>query len=293
MTSPRTALVTGANQGLGFALAQGLAARLDPTDRVLVTGRNATRVAQAVATIAHDRAHVEGRVLDVRDPDGIAALATDLRDGVDIVFSNASARLAPDREPAEEIDALVETNNLGTIRMLRAFAPILRAGGRLLVVASSFGTLGHLDSRLRPQFERARRLEDVEAVLGQWRAAVHAGRAEADGWPKWINVPSKVAQVAAVRAVAAGRRARDLADGTLIAAVCPGLIDTDASRPWFDDMSAAQTPAEAAEALLELALAPSIDARFYGELVRLGHVLPWRDEIEPAATAGARVSRSR
>ena len=110
---------------------------------------------------------------------------------------------------------------------------------------------------------------------GAMRAAVHAGRAAAEGWPEWINIPSKVAQVAAVRVAAAGA----LPDGALVAAVCPGLIDTDASRPWFDDMSAAQTPAQAATALLDLALAPAVDPRFRGELVQFGRVLPW----EPVA----------
>ena len=296
MTSPRIALVTGANQGLGLALAQGLAARLRPDDLVLLIGRDAARLADAVATVGQDGAQVEGRVLDVRDGGAIADLAHELqRDhgGADIVFSNAGARISPDQQPADAIDELVETSNLGTTRMLRAFTPILRPGGRMFVVASSFGTLGHLDPSVRPRFEQAGTLEDVEAVLADWRAAVHAGRAESEGWPAWINIPSKVAQVAAVRAVAAARRDRDLAGGTLIAAVCPGLIDTDASRPWFDDMSAAQTPAQAAEALLDLALAPTVDARFHGELVRSGRVLPWRDEIAPTSSAGALVSRSR
>jgi hypothetical protein len=53
------------------------------------------------------------------------------------------------------------------------------------------------------------------------------------------------------------------------------MIDTGASRPWFD-MADAQTPAEAAVALLQLALSPVADQRFYGELVQFGKVLPWR-----------------
>ena len=56
--------------------------------------------------------------------------------------------------------------------------------------------------------------------------------------------------------------------------MCPGLIDTDASRPWFDDMSGAQTPAEAAAGPLRLALAP-VDPRLYGELVQFGKIVPW------------------
>lgn len=53
--------------------------------------------------------------------------------------------------------------------------------------------------------------------MESWRAAIHDGTAETQGWPRWVNVPSKVAQVAAVRAVAAQRRAADLASGTLVA----------------------------------------------------------------------------
>ena len=49
MSDARIALVTGANQGLGFALAAGLAARMNPDDLVLLTGRTARRVADAAA----------------------------------------------------------------------------------------------------------------------------------------------------------------------------------------------------------------------------------------------------
>jgi len=54
MSDTRIALVTGANQGLGFALAAGLAARMDPDDLVLLTGRHARRVADALRAAAAD-----------------------------------------------------------------------------------------------------------------------------------------------------------------------------------------------------------------------------------------------
>jgi carbonyl reductase 1 len=285
---PRTALITGANQGLGFAVAEGLARRLAPDDVVVLTGRDSERVRGAVQRVKNAVAQVRGRQLDVTDAGAVDALAAELA-GVDLVVSNAAARMHPDRAPADEIDAVSEVNNLGAVRILRSFRPILRPGGRLLVVASSFGTLGHLPAPLRPRFARIRSLEDVEAVVAGWRADIKAGGDRAAAWPGWLNVPSKVAQVAAIRAVAAPRRPDDLRDGTLVAAVCPGLIDTDASRPWFRDMSAAQSPSQAAEALLELLLSPDTDPAFHGELVRFGEVLPWRDEVRPEATAGARV----
>jgi NAD(P)-dependent dehydrogenase (short-subunit alcohol dehydrogenase family) len=273
----RTALVTGANQGLGRALVAGLAARLRPADRVLLTGRDPERVRAAAAALPTTGARVEGRVLDVRDPDAITALADELGE-VDIVFSNATSRMRPEADPAAEVDAVAETNNLATSRVLRAFAPRMRPGGRLLIVASALGTLDKLDERVRARFAAAAatNLDAVDALVAEWRAAVKAGRGE---FGTWLNIPSKVAQVAAVRAIARQRRDEDLARGVLVAALCPGLIDTAASRPWFADMSSAQTPDEAAAWPVDLAVGEDFDPAFYGELVQFGRVLPWETGI--------------
>jgi NAD(P)-dependent dehydrogenase (short-subunit alcohol dehydrogenase family) len=288
MTTSRIALITGANQGLGRALAEGLAAGMARQDRVLLTGRNRERVIAAAAEVADGPAvaQVEGRVLDVRDGEATAALASELGE-VDIVFSNATSRMSPQADPADEVDAVAETNNLATTRMLRAFAPRLRPGGRLIIVASALGTLDKLDPRVTGRFAQAAEqdLDAVDALIADWRQAVHEGRAEEEGYGAWLNIPSKVGQVAAVRALARQRRAADLAENKLLMALCPGLIDTDASRPWFEDMSSAQTPAEAARWPVELVLGTSFDPAFYGELVQFGKVLPWESGIPVAHNA--------
>ncbi|WP_328363427.1 SDR family NAD(P)-dependent oxidoreductase [Streptomyces sp. NBC_00445] len=286
MNTSRIALVTGANQGLGRALVEGLAARMNPDDLVLLTGRNHQRVrdaAREVTELPGTRARVEGRVLDVSDADAIVRLAEDLRvrfGGVDVVISNAIARLLPEESQAERADEFIDVSNTATHAILRSFGPVLRPGGRLLVVASSLGTLGHLNPRLHHLFDRAS-LEQVEHAVESWRSALHNGTAQEAGWPLWLNVPSKVAQVAAVRAVAAERHENDLADGTLIAAVCPGMVDTATSRPWFSDYSHAQSPARAAEALLDLVFADHVDPALYGELVRFGKALDWYGGTPP------------
>jgi NAD(P)-dependent dehydrogenase (short-subunit alcohol dehydrogenase family) len=273
MTEQRIALVTGANQGIGYALVDELAQRMNPEDLVLLTGRNPDRVATAAARI-NGRARVEGRVLDVSDGEAVQRLADELG-AVDIVVSNAVGPLEPGKAAVEQVDEFVDVANLGAQFMLRAFGPILRPGARLIVVASSLGTLEQLPEDLWGRFDGAS-LDDVEKVVEEWRTAVHDGMAAAQGWPEWINLPSKVAQVAAVRAVAEERRAADLAAGTLVASVCPGLVDTRASRPWFDDFSQAKSPAEAVRPIVDLIMADSVDPGRYGELVRDGQVVEWR-----------------
>ncbi|WP_406355919.1 SDR family NAD(P)-dependent oxidoreductase [Streptomyces sp. NBC_00658] len=286
MNASRIALVTGANQGLGRALVEGLAGRMSPDDLVLLTGRSHQRVTDAareVTQLPGTRARVEGRVLDVTDTEAIARLAEDLQarhGGVDVVISNAIARVLPEESQAERADEFIDVSNTATHAILRSFGPALRPGGRLLVVASSLGTLGHLDPRLHDLFDGAS-LDQVEYAVESWRRAIHNRTAAEAGWPIWLNVPSKVAQVAAVRALAAERREHDLATGTLIAAVCPGMVDTATSRPWFSDYSHAQSPARAARAVLDLIFADRADPALYGELVRFGKALPWYDGTPP------------
>jgi NAD(P)-dependent dehydrogenase (short-subunit alcohol dehydrogenase family) len=283
----KIAIITGANQGLGFALAEGLAQRLEARDVVYLTGRDGTRVAAAGRRVRGARAEVRARVLDVRDTAAVNRFANEIEaihGGVDIVFSNHYQRVLPSDSPAEVVANYVDTNNLGTTRMLRAFSPLLRRGGRLLVVASTLGTLHELPAELHSRFDtETMTLDGVDATMLAWRDAVIDGRAHAEGWPAFINIPSKVGQVAAVRVLARDRRAADLRDGTLVAAVCPGMIDTGASRPWFD-MSNAQPPAQATIAPLRLALSSAVDPRFQGELVRFGEVLAWRPQSASAAT---------
>ena len=137
----------------------------------------------------------------------------------------------------------------------------------------------------RPLRQAAENLDAVDALVADWRQAVHDGRAQEEGYGTWLNIPSKVAQVAAVRAAARKRRTSDLAENKLLMALCPGLIDTDASRPWFADMSQAQTPAQAASWPVKLVLASTFDPAFYGELVQFGKVLPWETGIPVAHTA--------
>ena len=127
----------------------------------------------------------------------------------------------------------------------------------------------------------------MDALVAEWRDAVHAGRAEQEGFGTWLNIPSKVAQVAAVRAVARERRAADLAEGKLIAALVPRPHRHRSLPAVVRRHEPGADPAEAAAWPIELALGERFDPAFYGELVQFGAVIPWQTGVPVAHRATA------
>jgi hypothetical protein len=81
--------------------------------------------------------------------------------------------ITPDLPQEKQADEFIDVANGGTHAMLRSFGPMVRPGGRLIVVASALGTLGNLDERLHPQLENAS-LDEVESLVESWRTAIHA-----------------------------------------------------------------------------------------------------------------------
>lgn len=288
LSDVKIGLVTGANQGLGRAVVAGLARAWSDRGIVYLTGRDRQRVEEAAATLAHDGLRVVPRVCDVRDDEAVQGLArwiADRHGRLDFLDSNATAAINPGVPNTEQVGDLINTNNLGTTRMIRAFGPLLRPGGRLVVTASDFGTLSNLPVHLHSRFNtETMSLSDLDQTMRDYADAVRSGAAAEQGWPEWINIPSKIGQVAAVRIYARDRREQAMPHGPLVVAVCPGLVDTRASRPWFTDMSGAQSPRQAAIDVVKLATGP-IEPQMYGELVQQGRILPWSRPIAAGQTA--------
>ncbi|MEH3139340.1 MAG: SDR family NAD(P)-dependent oxidoreductase [Mycobacterium kyogaense] len=129
----KTALVTGSTQGIGLAIAQGLASA---GARVVVNGRSRDRVDAAVAGIDGD---VVGVAADVADADGAEALLAEVPD-VDILVNNLGIFGAvPAREITDEQwRTYFEVNVLAAARLIRLYLPgmVERGWGRVLQIAS-------------------------------------------------------------------------------------------------------------------------------------------------------------
>lgn len=130
--SGRTALVTGAGNGLGRAIALQLAGI---GVRVIATGRRRAALQQTAGMVAdHTRGSVRVELVDVTDPASVAALANTLADEqVSILLNNAGvpgpvASLI-DIELADW-DAVFDVNVSGVFLMCRAFLPPMIARGR-------------------------------------------------------------------------------------------------------------------------------------------------------------------
>ena len=132
----KTALVTGSTQGIGYAIAEGLAGS---GARVAVNGRSADRVAEAVAALSKAGGDVVGIAADVSTEEGVAQLVAELP-AVDILVNNLGIFGAV---PAREITdgqwrTYFEVNVLAAVRLIRTYLPgmIDKHWGRAIQIAS-------------------------------------------------------------------------------------------------------------------------------------------------------------
>ncbi|MFC6088274.1 SDR family oxidoreductase [Saccharothrix lopnurensis] len=192
-----TALVTGANRGIGRHFARHLLER--GAARVYATARDPRTV---------DLPGVEVLRLDVTDPGSVAAAAEVARD-VALLVNNAGVNTAQDLVGGDlaKIRLEMDTHFYGTLDVVRAFAPVLAAngGGAIVNVLSALswfsapGT-GAYAAAKAAQWGLTNGIRLELAGQGTLVTALHLGTADTDmiagtGLDP-INQPADVARAA-------------------------------------------------------------------------------------------------
>jgi NAD(P)-dependent dehydrogenase (short-subunit alcohol dehydrogenase family) len=143
----KTALITGANKGIGREVARQLAVK---GFHVFVGARNAKAGRAAADEIAKRGGKATFLEIDIADNDGVTTAArefSNIEDHLDVLVNNAGIIVDGDSAILEISDNLfrntLETNTLGALRVTRAFALLLRKSKtpRVINVSSGGGQL--------------------------------------------------------------------------------------------------------------------------------------------------------
>ncbi|MFB7719700.1 SDR family NAD(P)-dependent oxidoreductase [Nocardia sp. NPDC056100] len=236
----RTAMVTGANSGIGKAIAAGLA-ELGAAVTLLV--RDEQRGAEAAAEIAAAGSGPQPRVerCDISDLADVHRFATDFaerNEHLDVLVHNAGVLPATRTESPQGHEICLATHVLGPLLLTERLAPVM-AGGRVILVSS-----GGMYTQPLPT-------EDFEYKTGEYRGATAYAR-------------TKRMQVALLPKLSD----RYAAEGISVHGMHPGWVDTPGvatSLPRFRTLTRPllRTPAEGADTAIWLAATEVPSGRFW------------------------------
>jgi NAD(P)-dependent dehydrogenase (short-subunit alcohol dehydrogenase family) len=151
-----TALITGANRGLGLECARQLAAA---GHRVFLTARNIETAEEAVAQLAGD---VIPLLLDVTRPETLADAVTQVAsmvESLEILINNAGIYPSTDANPATvpgtDMVKTLLTNVAGPHAVTQAFIPLLAAARPNACIVNVSSGLGSFEYGAPPEGEFA------------------------------------------------------------------------------------------------------------------------------------------
>ena len=131
----KVALITGANQGIGLAIARGLAAE---GCNLVITGRNPASLERAGRELARGKIRVLPVICDVRDPLAVEALfaAAEKRfHRLDILINNAGVahlNLNVAQLPFESWLEVIDTNLNSMFLVTHAALPLMQRGSTIV-----------------------------------------------------------------------------------------------------------------------------------------------------------------
>jgi len=128
----KVALITGASQGIGLAIARALAAE---GCNLVITSRNKTTLAKACRELKAKNAHVLSCLCDVRDPVSVRDLMAAVQrrfHTIDILINNAGiahSNLSVAELSLESWREVIDTNLTGMFLITRDALPLMKSGG--------------------------------------------------------------------------------------------------------------------------------------------------------------------
>jgi NAD(P)-dependent dehydrogenase (short-subunit alcohol dehydrogenase family) len=158
-----TALVTGANSGLGLHTALELA-RAGAT--TIVAGRDDARGAEAIGRIrtAVPAANVEWQCLDLASLKSVRAAAEQIPAELDLLVNNAGVMMTPYGRTEDGFETQLGTNYLGHFALTGLLLPALLARPAARVV--SLGSMVHRSGRID--------FDDLQSERGYNRSAAYS-----------------------------------------------------------------------------------------------------------------------
>ncbi|GBQ15164.1 SDR family NAD(P)-dependent oxidoreductase [Swaminathania salitolerans] len=242
-TRRRVALVSGANRGIGLAIATALA---EAGLTVLLGTRqleNGERVCAPLRQSGRDIRPVQLDTTDSSSVEALCALVAGEWGLLDVLVNNAGISLdhAPGMSLAERMESTMQLNVVGTLRLIEGMLPLLEQGDHPCIV-------------------------NISSELASFGL-----RADAS-WPyAEFALPAYQASKAALNALTLSL-ARTLGPaGIRVNAVCPGYTETDATRDA--PVKPTRSPVEAARVAVRLALDMSPDTT--GTFSNENGPLPW------------------
>ncbi|HET7538571.1 MAG TPA: SDR family oxidoreductase [Polyangiaceae bacterium] len=147
MSIRKTALITGANKGIGREIARQLGQR---GYSVWLGCRDAERGEQAAAALRKEGLDAKLLALDVTNDASVRAAAATYgktSDTLDVLVNNAGIAVGgytpPTAASLDDMRAVYEVNVFGPVRVTQAFTPFLRKAGqgRIVMMSSSLGSI--------------------------------------------------------------------------------------------------------------------------------------------------------
>jgi len=138
-----TALITGANKGIGFEVARQLG---EAGFTVLLGARDLTLGEQAAAILRAEKLDVRALEIDITRPETIAAAAATIP-ALDVLVNNAGIIDPADGPPTtttvDALDRTLRTNFIGAVAVTQAVLPMLRKSpsARIVNVSSGLGSI--------------------------------------------------------------------------------------------------------------------------------------------------------